>query len=191
MSELSPMVRPWMWMTRLDPSLVEASGQWAKVDCRDFAIRARLLHLVAQQGHRRPWALGSCWSPLSDEQAGRATAEIVRRVGSVPGSPRHAVPYGVMGTWTAAEEGRPAPRARGMSALTWRRLWLGDEDQGRYMAVFEQCWLVDIRPWDDRVPTEGSESGEVARRLADASARVQGALLLEMLGPGPRPAWCD
>lgn len=58
--------------------------------------RYAVLRAIADAGHARPWAIGAPWSPLTDEQAGRATAAILRAVGEDPSKPAGVVPVCVL-----------------------------------------------------------------------------------------------
>ena len=70
-----------------------------RADCRHFATCAMVLDALAAHGHPLPWALGGIWSALTDEQAGRVTAEAVRAVGADPKRPAGVVPIGLHKPW--------------------------------------------------------------------------------------------
>lgn len=75
-----------------------------RADLTHFPTRGHVLEALAREGHRYPWALGSIWSVLTDEQAGRLTAEIVRRVGPDPKAAGGGYPVvpGVLSEWSEA-----------------------------------------------------------------------------------------
>jgi hypothetical protein len=83
------------------------------VDLRHGTVRYTVLRELEAVGHPCAWALGLPWTPLSDEQAGRLAAEMIRRLGpgvEVPKVPREPLPVAVLGpAWyddSKAEERR-------------------------------------------------------------------------------------
>ena len=65
------------------PDAVEPTPE-TLIDLRHGPTRYAVLRALADAGHSRPWALGAPWSSLTDEQAGRATAAILRAIGADP-----------------------------------------------------------------------------------------------------------
>lgn len=152
------------------------------IDLRDLQTRVIVLHALANAGHSRPWALGSIWSPLTDEQAGRVCAEIVRAVGENPSKPVGVVPVCVLGKWPADEltaqvrplmfgDPPPSQNLDGVAAfhntmpanhsgLVLYRITAAMERQGGY-------------------PKTRAEQ----RQCADAAARVLGCIMIEDVTP--------
>lgn len=159
------------------------SSETPELDLRHFSTRAVVLQVLNTYGYCYPWALGGIWSDLSDEQAGRAVAEILRRIGSEPKRPVEALPFGVLSEWMEPEEGDKPPKSiyRG-KALAWREVVIGNDDGGRYACVFEHSWLADFRP-PEGVKVEGSETGLAGRIAADRAARDSGAIFWEEITP--------
>lgn len=157
----------------------EWSGEPMMLDLRHFATRAIVLQTLATHDHYYSWALGGIWSDLTDEQAGRIVAEIVRQVGADPKNPPEVLPFGVLSEWLEPEEGDKPPKhiTRGR-ALAWREVVIGNDDGGRYACVFEYSWLADFRP-PKGVKEEGQETGIAGRVAADHAARASGAIFWE------------
>lgn len=142
------------------------------IDLRDSQTRVIVLRALADAGHARPWALGSIWSPLTDEQAGRVTAEIVRAVGADPSKPAGVVPSCVLGAW------------RQGGTIHRRHIHTGD--------VF-RCATVNYAGWylkgilrgtsPNGCHAEGSETGEPGRLAADTAARALGCIMIEDITP--------
>ena len=65
------------------PDAVEPTPE-TLIDLRHGPTRYAVLRALAAAGHSRPWALGAPWSSLTDEQAGRVTAAILRAIGADP-----------------------------------------------------------------------------------------------------------
>ena len=149
----------------------------------DLQTRAAVLRALADTGHSRPWALGQPWSPLTDEQAGRATAEILRAVGEDPSRPIGMVPDRILSEWFTPEDGDKPPRHyRHGSALVWREVVIGSDHSGRYVCVCQNAWIADL-PWDGETPYTGPETGDAGRLAADNAARNLGCLFIEELTP--------
>ena len=157
-----------------------------RVDLLHFATRAVVLDALAFIGHARPWALGRCWSTLTDEQAARVTAEAVRAVGADPKRAAKAIPFGVLSEWITPEElaeGSKPPRSHRFGvAVEWRVLVLGNDDGGRYSGLFPAGWIADFRAPKD-VRYMGDERGEEGKAAADEAATASGALLWEQITP--------
>lgn len=140
------------------------------LDLRHGPTRYAILRALADAGHSRPWALGAPWSLLTDEQAGRATAEIVRAVGEDPRKPARVVPVCVLGAWKPCY-------ARVFSQSTGRM-----EDERPHLVgariphgIGERGWLAGAQ--------DGPETGEPGRIAADNAARALGCLMIEDLTP--------
>lgn len=154
-----------------------------EIDLRDLQTRTAVLRALHDAGHSRPWALGAPWSPLTDEQAGRATAEILRAVGEDPSRPIGMVPDRILSEWFTPEDGDKPPRHyRHGSALVWREVVIGSDHSGRYVCVCQNAWIADL-PWDGETPYTGPETGDAGRLAADNAARTLGCLMLEDLTP--------
>ena len=139
------------------------------IDLRDLQTRAVVLSALAAAGYSLPWALGGIWSPLSNEQAGRVVAEVLRRVGEDPGKPAGVVPICVMGKWSphhieqvAGDGLHGLVRGRGKTA-GWR-LW-----NGGYA--------------DSQIVGAGPDTGNAGRAALLDCAMNKGALLLEQVTP--------
>lgn len=164
-----------------------AKREWSSeplcLDLRHFATRAVVLQVLSTYGYSYPWVLGEIWSDLTNEQAGRVAAEIVRRAGADPKNPSEVLPFGVLSEWLEPEEGDKPPKhiTRGR-ALAWREVVIGNDDGGRYACVFEYSWLADFRP-PEGVKVEGRETGLAGRVATDRAARASGAIFWEEITP--------
>ena len=164
---------------------VEDAEDWS-LDCRDPATRFAILSALADHSILRPWALGGIWSSLTDEQAGRVTAEVVRALGADPANPSSIIPFGILSEWLTpadlAEDSKPPRSHRYGVALEWRVLVLGNDDGGRYSGVFRAGWIADFRP-PEGVRYMGDERGDEGKTAADEAAIASGALLWEQITP--------
>lgn len=189
---LSPFAPLYPWLDACTLSLAPIDPPFnvsdLAVDCRDIANRLAILQTLATHGccHRLPWALGGIWSSLTDEQAGRVTAAIVRAIGADPKRPAKAIPFGVLSEWITPEElaeGSKPPRSHRFGvAVKWRVLVLGNDDGGRYSGLFPAGWIADFRAPED-VRYMGDERGEEGKAAADEAATASGALLWEQITP--------
>lgn len=141
------------------------------IDLRDLQTRAAVLRALHDVGISRPWALGAPWSPLTDEQAGRATAAILRAVGADPSKPAGVVPVCVLGEWrTKLDRGH------------WR-----DSIAGPHVhAFYSTGWHVAIRASAGGPPAafrEGFDRGPEAREPCEAAARALGCIMIEDITP--------
>lgn len=153
------------------------------LDLRHGPTRYAVLRALADAGHARPWAIGQPWSPLTDEQAGRATAAILRAVGEDPSKPVGIVPDRILSEWFTPEDGDKPPRHyRHGGALAWREVVIGSDHSGRYVCICQNAWIVDL-PWDGETPYTGPETGDAGRLAADNAARSMGCLMIEDLTP--------
>lgn len=122
------------------------------VDLRHGQVRYALLRAMEDAGHTCAWALGMPWTPLTDEQAGRLVAEMIRRLGpgaEVPRVPREPLPVAVLGrVWfsPATDEERRDSLAAGKIVRValgapGRATVVGSAGQG-----FEPAWDEHGRP---------------------------------------------
>lgn len=178
--EFNPYATLWPWIREapLHPenNRDDAEDAWATIrdssdiiDCRHVMVRVAVLRALALRGHPVLFALGAPWSALTDEQAGRLTAEIVRRVGAHPATPKGVLPTGVLGARMRRDTvGRgwidtrpviagspPVPHTiRGIRGGWW---WCGNE--------------------------RGPESEEEGVAAAEKRAMEMGAILIEQITP--------
>ena len=150
------------------PHAVEPTAA-CSIDLRHGPTRYAVLRALAEAGHDRPWALGAPWSALTDEQAGRVTAEIVRAVGADPGAPVGVVPVCVVEAWS---NGSPARRRRYAGI------------RGPLPELFSAGWYVSL-PNDisSALWERGPETGEPGRLAADNAARALGCIMIEDITP--------
>lgn len=114
------------------------------------------------------WALGEPWSRLTDEEAGRVAAEVVRRIGPDPSAPVGHLPVCLLGVWTDTT-GRP-----------WSRLELYETRSGARRCIDHGAGGWEVRLGNYR---RGAKTGEAGRAAADAYAISQGAILIEQIRP--------
>lgn len=122
------------------------------VDLRHGQVRYALLRAMEDAGHTCAWALGLPWTTLTDEQAGRLVAEMIRRLGpgaEVPKVPRAPLPVAVLGrVWYDDREAEE--RRTSLAASKIVRVALGRA--GRVQVVggaglgFEPAWDEQGRP---------------------------------------------
>lgn len=144
-----------------------------EIDLRDLQTRAAVLRALADAGHSRPWALGVPWSPLTDEQAGRAAAAILRAIGEDPSKPVGVVPVCVAGRWEAS-----------ITFDQWFRYRVsGGRGHCAMVHVHSDGWRVDVNIGPDPLRARGPEIGDAGRRAADNAARSMGCLMIEELTP--------
>ena len=145
------------------------------VDCRDIGNRLAILQILATHGHRHPWALGGIWSALTDEQAGRVVAEIVRRIGPDITRPADLHPVTVLGPWTRESTAGQYP-----GVTPNERAMLFPTHKAGYALYRELDLRTAKRHGGWRMGTlTGQESDEAGRGAADTAARHSGALLWE------------
>jgi hypothetical protein len=125
-------------------------------------------------GHCFPWALGSIWSILTDEQAGRLTAEIVRRVGPDPKVPSGVMPNGVL-DFSRRKQGAGAYRN---SYIDSRSKLVGNpccpsSENGGYPGF--RGWTCGFH--------SGPETGDAGQAAAERCAMGLGAILVEQVTP--------
>lgn len=190
MDLLSPYAPLWPWLkSALDAAPVFLAGGPAHlgtgplgdtetVYCRPLAVRVQVLATLDAHGHRFPWALGSIWSPLTDDQAGRLTAEIVRRVGPDPKAPAQVLPNGVLG---------PVIRHEGAGLYSgvyqeYRRELVGSPYCTSSEGGKRQRGYPGPRGWSCG-PHQGQETGDLGRAMAERRAMDLGAILVEQITP--------
>lgn len=157
-----------------------------ELDLRDFITRAATLRALTEAGHPRPWALGSCWSSLNDEQAGRVTAEVVRQVGEDPRRPVGVLPACLLGPW------RPDPSIR---TRWWRydrrRIVAGQYPwSGGQFADSTAAYPLTRKPragdaWRGG-ERSGPDHGDAGRDASDIWSVAAGALLWEQVTPSEK-----
>ena len=120
------------------------------IDCRHLMVRVAVLRALALHGHPVLFALGAPWSALNDEQAGRLTAEMVRRVGAHPATPKGVLPIGVLGARMRRDTvGRgwiepPVPHTiRGIGGGWWCGTERGPDSGGEGVAAAEK-WVMEM-----------------------------------------------
>lgn len=194
---LSPFAPVHNWLCRAlrigwDGSRLQTRGlaihfreppQREELDLRDFITRAVTLRALAEAGHPRPWALGSCWSSLTDEQAGRVVAETIRRVGEDPGKPCGVVPIGVLGPREVhtgaglypgvARYGRPI--LVGKPPMPTAYGWVNNRKPSSGREHMLQTWFCG--------GDSGPEKGDAGIAASEACAMSKGALLWEQITP--------
>lgn len=156
-----------------------------RADCTHFATRAvivRLLHDLGFEGVG--WAAGHPWSSLTDEQAGRVVAEMVRRIGSDPRAAAH-LPVGVLGlpsdsiTDRLGWWGRRRTQLAGEGgACSWFRDDCHDQQK--------EGWRFEIykTPYGaEKIDLSGPDFGDDGQRLAEKAAQMHGYLLVEQVTP--------
>lgn len=188
MDLLSPYTPLWPWLKsalNAAPALPAGGpahsgplGDTETVDLRPLAVRVQVLAALATYGHVYPWAAGSIWSPLTDEQAGRLTAEIVRRVGPDPKAPAQVMPTGVLG---------PINRCTGAG------MYLGVYHETRSVLVGKPITTLSEGGKSRRGAPgpggwfcgqhRGPETGDLGRAKADQCAVDLGAILVEQITP--------
>lgn len=149
-----------------------------RADLTHFPTRGQVLATLAIHGYVYPWALGSLWSNLTDEQAGRLTAEIVRRVGPDPKAPAEVMPTGVLGpvqyhTGAGLYPGTYEETRRGLVGAPLRPRSEGGKKQRGYPGP--SGWSCG----DQR----GPETGDLGRAMAERRAMDHGAILVEQITP--------
>jgi hypothetical protein len=167
----SPFAPLWTWLALGDHYVRASNGlmilRALEIDLRDIQTRAIVLHALAQHGHRFPWALGSIWSTLTDEQAGRLTAEIVRRIGPDPSAPTGVIPVVVLGPW---QDGKRCSQRRPIVPF----------DSG-----IDQIYVIEVnsRGWLRYFDHGGPETDVAGKRAAEHWAARGGSILIEQLTP--------
>lgn len=161
-----------------------------RVDLLHFATRAVVLDALADIGHTRPWALGRCWSSLTDEQAARVVGAIVRAVGADPKRPASVVPTGVLGPWVYRSEPDWARTAHfRLSAVghgTAGVIDAGPHWSAEHTAPFHGWYFGETAQypyWKDHGYPIGPEIGNEGRCHAEAVAIAKGAILWEQITP--------
>jgi hypothetical protein len=124
------------------------------VDLRHGQVRYALLRAMEDAGHICAWALGVPWTPLTDEQAGRLVAEMIRRLGpgaEVPKVPRAPLPVSVLGrVWVSLRTGEE--RRDSLAAAAGVRVAIGRAGHAHVRVVghmgqdFEPAWDEQGRP---------------------------------------------
>lgn len=168
---------PWIRGAPIHPTSDATDYAWATIrdssdiiDCRHVMVMVAVLRALALHGHPVLFALGAPWSALTDEQAGRLTAEIVRRVGAHPATPKGVLPVGVLG-----------PRVGGVGAVPTRWFWTRDALVGApsipeaYGGLCVAGWFCGER--------YGSETGADGMALAERAAIEMGAVMIEQITP--------
>lgn len=147
------------------------------LDLRHGPTRYAVLRALHDVGHSRPWALGAPWSPLTDEQAGRAAAEILRAVGEDPSKPVGVVPICVLSPWLTDRHGQSLREPLGVA------LWPFVNDYGWYISEYRNG-----RHYRDVTGSSGphatpDNTDDAGRLAADTAARALGCLMIEDLTP--------
>lgn len=168
------------------------NGRPRQIDCRHLQTRVAALRCLHDVEHSRPWALGQPWSPLTDEQAGRATAEILRAVGEDPSNPAGVVPIAILDDYEDGfSRGKRHFRRRLHEAL-WHNYLVYHQFQ--IHEVFEAPHQEDgvsigwhiagvIASTSKDIVIYGPEIGDAGRLAADNAARALGCLMIEDLTP--------
>lgn len=149
-----------------------------RADLTHFPTRGHVLVALATYGHHFPWAAGSIWSPLTDDQAGRLTAEIVRRVGPDPKAPARVLPNGVLGPVIRHEGAGLYPGVYQES----RRELVGSPYCPSSEGGKRQRGYPGPRGWSCG-PHQGQETGDLGRAMAERRAMDLGAILVEQITP--------
>jgi len=144
-----------------------------ELDLRDGITRYAVLRAAADVVSRYyvSWALGLPFGRLTDDRAGRAAAEIIRRIGPDPEHPQADLPHCIIGVWTNSHTG----------SGEWARLaFCGDLGLGAGSRI---CIDRGSAGWTVRLGDHpsGPDGGTAGRLLADAYAMSHGAILLEQI----------
>jgi hypothetical protein len=178
---MSPYATLWPWIREApihpENNREDAEDEWHTIsepgdiiDCRHVMVRVAVLRALALYGHPVLFALGAPWSALTDEQAGRLAAEIVRRVGAHPATPKGVLPTGVLG-----------PRIGGVWTVPTRWFWTRDALAGypvvpkAYGGLCATGWFCGERC--------GGETGAEGWALAEQAAAEGGAIFIEQITP--------
>ena len=167
---------PWIRGAPIHPTSDATDYAWATIrdssdiiDCRHVMVRVAVLRAIALHGHPVLFALGAPWSALTDEQAGRLTAEIVRRVGAHPATPKGVLPTGVLGARIRQERAGPG-------WVDTRPVIAGSPPVPHTIRGIRGGWW-----W---CGTErGPESGEEGVAAAEKRAMAMGAIMIEQITP--------
>lgn len=161
--------RGYYWEHELPPTT------W--IDLRHGPTRYAVLRALADVGHSRPWALGAPWSPLADEQAGRATAAILRAVGEDSSKLAGVVPVCVLSPWLLDQHGQSIREPLGTG------LWSFVNDHGWYISEYRNGRHHRDITGSHEPEATPDNTGEPGRLAADNAARSLGCLMIEDLTP--------
>ena len=175
--EAAGLIPSTMWTAVLNTPTGEPIPP-VEIDMRDLDVRVLVLEWIATYGHAYPWALGAIWSPLTDEQAGRLTAEIVRRVGPDPKVPAQVMPNGVLGPVIRHEGAGLYPGVYQES----RRELVGSPYCPSSEGGKRQRGYPGPRGWSCG-PHQGRQTDDLGRAMAERRAMDLGAILVEQITP--------
>jgi hypothetical protein len=156
-----------------------------QIDLRHFATRSVVVRAIADHGFSSiGWAAGRPWSKLTDEQAGRVVAEIVRRIGSDPKTAAH-LPRGVLALPHDSITDRSGWWLRHRTVIAGEGAacsWFRDDCNGRQ----KNGWRFEIykTPYSaEKIDLSGPDFGNDGQRLSEKAAQMHGYLLVEQITP--------
>jgi hypothetical protein len=159
----------------------ERQNTCGELDLRHFPTRAVILAALAEKGHRFPWALGGIWSSLTDEQAGRLTAELIRRIGPDPLKPAATLPRCVLSRWEHSSHNDDWSRSLQVGE-GWR---VFGDDYPHVSSEREDMQIPGCVGWGFGWGSKrlGPEVGEAGRNAVDLHVLAKGNILIEQLTP--------